>query len=155
MKLSLILVSALFSLNAHAGVVADNSEYVAKKSSSKKSEPAPKENNDRDEEADPRQGTYEGNDRGGGSFDGGGYEGGGDEGGMIGEIFMTPENKSFKTTSSTTEDRGDVIVYTTTVLQDFSAAKTCTTVNVTTVDKQTGAVISSDDSEFCDSWPAL
>lgn len=153
MKSILLIVSALFCLNAQAAVVAETSEILAKKSS-KKSEPAPKEDERGGEEYDPRQGTFEGNERGGGSFDGGGYEGGGDEGGMIGEIFFTRNGKTYPITTHTkTEDRGNVVVYTTTVQEDISASETCTTVTVTVIDKATKTIVSSETNEFCNRYP--
>ncbi|UOF02846.1 hypothetical protein [Bdellovibrio reynosensis] len=153
MKVFVVILAALFCLSAQASIVAETSEVLAKKSS-KKSEPAPKEDERGGEEYDPRQGTYEGNDRGGGSFDGGGYDGGSDEGGMIGEIFFVRNSKTYPITTNTkTEDRGDVVVYTTTVQEDISANESCTTVTVVVIEKATNSIVSSDSNYFCNSYP--
>lgn len=165
-----ILLAALLSLSFAAPVfanISDNSQdVVSAKKGKGKSEPAPKEDDGgRGEEKDPREETYEGNDRNsGGSFDGGGYGsggfdgggyGGGDGGGMIGEIFSVPgKGKTYPVTSNTTvEDRGDVLVYTTRTQEDISYDETCTTVSVLVVAKSTGKVISSDSNEYCNRWP--
>lgn len=157
-----ILLAALLSLSFAAPVfanISDNSQdVVSAKKGKGKSEPAPKEDDGgRGEEKDPREETYEGNDRNsGGSFDGGGYGSGGfDGGGMIGEIFSVPgKGKTYPVTSNTTvEDRGDVLVYTTRTQEDISYDETCTTVSVLVVAKSTGKVISSDSNEYCNRWP--
>ncbi len=159
MKALLLVALVSLSLTAQASVVSQDlgSQDVisAKKGKDKgKSEPAPKDDDRKGggDEVDPRQGTYEGNDRdGGGYFDGGGYN---DGGGMIGEIFYAPNAKTYPvTTTTTSEDRGDVIVYTTRVQEDISADETCTTISVVTVAKSTGKVISSESNEYCNRWP--
>lgn len=148
-----LLLTALLSLSVisfASAATQTHSSVVAKKG---KSEPAPKEEGrGGNEEAPlPQEGTYEGNERGGGSFDGGGYEG--DGGGMGGELFYKNTKTYPVTTTTKTEDRGDVVVHTTTVQEDISASETCTTVTVTLVAKSTGRVISSDSNEFCNRWP--
>ncbi|WII71310.1 hypothetical protein QJS83_12640 [Bdellovibrio sp. 22V] len=129
----------------------DTTDVISKKKD--KGEPAPKDRDERgngNEEVDPRQETYEGNDRGGGSFDGGGYEGDGGGGGMIGEIFYVPGSAHQPvTTTSTREDRGDVIVYTIITRQAVSPTELCTTTTVTTVHKTTEKVISSNTDTYC------
>jgi|GEM_PF-1741851 len=153
---SLLLVT-LLSLSVASVSYASLSSQSAVTAKKGKSEPAPKDRDERNggnEESDPREETYEGNERGGGAFDGGGYEGDGG-GGMLGEIFhVRGGGKTYPvTTNVKTEDRGDVIVYTTTVQEDLSASETCTTVTVTVVDKASQKVISADSNEFCNRWP--
>lgn len=158
MKSVLFVALIALSFTAHSAVATASQaeDVVSAKKGKSKSEPAPKDRDERDgggEEVDPRQETYEGNDRseGGGYFDGGGYN---DGGGMIGEIFTVPSGKTYPvTTNVKKEDRGDVIVYTTTVQEDISASETCTTIVTTVVDKVTGKAISSDSNEFCNRWP--
>lgn len=129
----------------------------------KKSEPAPKEDTrGSGEEKDPREETYEGNDRNsGGSFDGGGYTGGGfdgggyggsEGGGMMSEIFYVKQDP---TTGGnvTVEERGNVLVYTEVSHEDMNASETCTTITRTTVDKKTGKVLATDSTQYCNNWP--
>ncbi|MBO9667492.1 MAG: hypothetical protein J7501_11855 [Bdellovibrio sp.] len=116
-------------------VLAKSDVISAKKG---KSEPAPKEGRDGGGEgSDPREGTYEGNDRGG-SFDGGGYEGGGGGGGSFeGELFRS------------VEDRGDVLLVTSEVTTEVAPAETCTATTKKAIDKVTQKVIKTDVSEVC------
>lgn len=166
-----ILMAALLSLAFAAPTFASidsekSQDVVSAKKGKGKSEPAPKDEDGRGEEKDPREGTYEGNDRNsGGSFDGGGYDnggfdgggyGGGDSGGggMIGEIFSVPYSKTYPVTTGTTvEDRGDILVYTTRTQEDISYDETCTTISVITVAKSTGKVLSSESNEYCHRFP--
>lgn len=146
------LISIAFATPVHSAFAAQGN--VAKKS--KKSEPAPKDSDERqggNETPDSREETYEGNDRGGGSFDGGGHEGSG--GGMGSELFSVKfGGKTYPVgTHTKTEDRGNVIVYTTTTQEDISADETCTTVTTVVVDKATRKVLSTDSDEFCNRWP--
>lgn len=139
---------------------------ISAKKGKGKGEPAPKDRDERtgdDEDKDPREETYEGNDRNsGGSFDGGGYSGGGydgggrggGDGGMGSEIFFVPHAKTYPVTTNTkVEDRGDVLVYTTRTHEDISADETCTTVSVVVIAKATGKIISSETDEYCNRWP--
>lgn len=143
-----LLLVALISCSFVSYATAANTSITAQND---KSEPAPKDRDERDggqEEKDTREETYEGNERGGGSFDGGGYSG--DGGGMMSELFLTVGGKVHPvTTNVTKEDRGDVIVYTTTVYEALSASETCVTTTVTVIDKKTEKVISSDSSDYC------
>ncbi len=156
MKSLILAVLVSFAMVVHAGASTDSLDLVSAKKG-KKSEPAPKDRDERtggEETPDSREETYEGNDRGGGggSFDGGGYDGGG--GGMAGELFYAPTTKTYPVTSNVkTEDRGDVIIYTTTIQEDISASETCTKIVVTVVDKKTKKVLSTDSDEFCNHWP--
>nr|BFD67961.1 hypothetical protein HAGR004_29830 [Bdellovibrio sp. HAGR004] len=151
------LLSVAFAAPTFANITSGDQNVVSAKKGKGKSEPAPKDGEERGEEKDPREETYEGNDRGGGSFDGGGYGSGGFDGGgggMIGEIFSVPNSKTYPVTSSTkVEDRGDVLVYTTHTQEDISYDETCTTISVLVVAKATGKVISSESQEFCNRWP--
>ncbi|WP_413944180.1 hypothetical protein [Bdellovibrio sp. HCB-162] len=151
MKSLLLAVLVSFSLVSYAGVSQASQDVVFAKKG--KSEPAPKDRDERkggNEDVDPRQETYEGNDRDGGSFDGGGYEGDSGEGGMIGEIFYAPGSAHQPvTTTSKKEDRGDVIVYTIITRQAVSPTELCTTTTVTTVHKATEKVVSSDTDTYC------
>lgn len=158
------LLSVAFAAPAFATIGSGDHNVISAKKGKGKTEPAPKDGEERGEEKDPREETYEGNDRGGGSFDGGGYGGGGfdgggygggDGGGMIGEIFsVAGKGKTYPVTTNTTvEDRGDVLVYTTRTQEDISYDETCTTITVLTVAKATGKVISSESQEFCNRWP--
>lgn len=166
-----ILLTALLSLAVAAPSFASLNgdqaqDVIAAKKGKGKSEPAPKDRDEREgggDEKDPREETYEGNDRNsGGSFDGGGYTGGGYDGGdyggggggMIGEIFSVPNGKTYPVTTNTTvEDRGETVVYTTRTQEDISADETCTTISVLVVAKSTGKVISSESNEYCNRWP--
>ncbi|UXR65252.1 hypothetical protein EZJ49_03180 [Bdellovibrio bacteriovorus] len=160
------LLSVAFVAPAFANVGSGDQNVISAKKGKGKSEPAPKDGEERGEEKDPREETYEGNDRGGGSFDGGGYGGGGFDGGgygggdgggggMIGEIFsVAGKGKTYPVTSNTTvEDRGEILVYTTRTQEDISYDETCTTITVLTVAKSTGKVISSESNEYCNRWP--
>ena len=152
MKTMLLVAILSLSLGVTANAAKQDKGHV---------EPIPKERDERKgggEQPDSREETYEGNDRtdGGHLDDGGGYNG--DEGGMIGELFYVPgkggNSKTFPVTTTTKkEDRGDVLVYTTTVHEDISASETCTTVTVTVVDKKSGKAIKSDSNEYCNAWP--
>lgn len=151
------LLAVSFAAPTYASVLSDNSqEVVSAKKGKGKSEPAPKDRDEREgggDEVDPRQETYEGNDRGGGggSFDGGGYN---DGGGMAGEIFSVPQSKTYPVTTNTkVEDRGDVVIYTTVVQEDVSSEETCTTVSVLVVEKATGKKLSSESKESCSHLP--
>lgn len=156
MRALLLALLMSFSFAAQAGVIDGSQGEVISKKGGKQSEPAPKDRDERqggNETPDSREETYEGNDRNsGGSFDGGGYEGSG--GGMGSEIFLVRGGKTYPVTRNLkTEDRGSVIVYTTTEQEDISADETCTTITTTVVDKATKKVISSDTQEFCNRWP--
>lgn len=155
MKALLIAVLVSFSFAAQANISLGHDELISKKGGSK-SEPAPKDNDERKgggETPDPREETYEGNDRNsGGAFDGGGYEG--DGGGMGSEIFFKRGGRVHPVTNHLkTEDRGSVIVYTITEQEDISADETCTKITTTVVDKETQKVLSTDSQEFCNRWP--
>lgn len=151
MKSLLLAVLVSFSFVSYASASNTSQDVVSAKKG--KSEPAPKDRDERkggDEEVDPRQGTYEGNDRDGGSFDGGGYEGDGGGGGMIGEIFYIHGSPYLPvTTTSKKEDRGDVIVYTIITRQAVGPTQMCTTTTVTTVEKATEKVLSSNTDTYC------
>lgn len=157
MKALLIAFVVSLSFAAHANLSVGTQDDLLSKKGGSKSEPAPKDQDERQgggETPDSREETYEGNDRNsGGSFDGGGYEG--DGGGMSGEIFRTRGGKVHPVTTRNlkTEDRGSVIIYTSTEQEDFGADETCTTVTTTVVDKVTQKVISTDSQEFCNRWP--
>ena len=158
MKALALAVLMSFSFAAQANIsVGSNDELISKsRKGGHHVEPAPKDRDERkggEEQPDSREETYEGNDRGhGGSFDGGGYEG--DGGGMAGELFRVKGLKfEPKTNTLKTEDRGDVIVYTSSESQDISADETCTVITKTVVDKATNKVLSTDTDEFCTIWP--
>lgn len=150
----LTAVLAVSMAAATVSVAHANSDVVAKKG---KSEPAPKDRDERNgggETPDPREETYEGNDRNsGGSFDGGGYDGGSGGGGMMSEIFYVKQSGKNKGANIKVEDRGDVMVYTEVSHEDIDASETCTTIKRTIVDKATGKVLSSDSIEYCNRWP--
>jgi hypothetical protein len=155
---SIIVMALILGFTVHAldaKAISHKSQEISAKSKSKgKSEPAPKEDDRKGggDETDPRQGTFEGNDRGegGGSFDGGGYSGGGDDGGFIGEIFSAADNRTYPTrTTSSVEDRGEVLVYTTQIQEDISASETCVTTIVSVVDKASGKSLKTDSDRFC------
>lgn len=151
--LAILVSSALVVQVSAAGSSQDD---VLSKKSGGKSEPAPKDPDERKgggETPAPRDESYEGNDReDGGEFDGGGYEG--DGGGMIGEVFRARGGKAQPVTRHLkTEDRGSVIIYTSTEYEDIGADETCTIVTTTVVDKATRKVISADSEEFCNRWP--
>lgn len=129
-------------------------ETVSAKKSKGRGEPAPKDDDRQGggDGVDPRQENYEGNDRdGGGSFDGGGYEG--DDGGFGSELFFVNTKVKPTTTTSTTEDRGDFVIYTTRVHEDVAADETCTTVTIVTVAKSNGKTISTNSDYYCNRWP--
>lgn len=150
--MALILGFTVHALDAQA--ISHKSQEISAKSKGKgKSEPTPKEDDRKGggDETDPRQGTFEGNDRDeGGTFDGGGYSGGDDGGGFIGEIFSEANNRTYPTrTTSSVEDRGEVLVYTTQIQEDVSASETCVTTIVSVVDKTTGKSLKADSDRFC------
>ncbi|MDG0818007.1 hypothetical protein [Bdellovibrio svalbardensis] len=152
-----VLIALSFAMSSTPSVsFANTSEEVQAKSKGK-SEPAPKDQDDRDgggEGHDPREGTYEGNDRnGGGSFDGGGYSGGDGGGGMAGELFYVKNSGKTLGANVKVEDRGSVLVYTETSHEDISASETCTTITRVTVDKATGKTLATDKVEYCNQWP--
>lgn len=155
---SLIVMAMILGFTVHAldaKAVSHKSQEISAKSKGKgKSEPAPKEDDRKGggDEVDPRQGTFEGNDRGerGGTFDGGGYSGGDDSGGFIGEIFSPADNRTYPTrTTTNVEDRGEVLVYTTMIQEDVSASETCVTTIVSVVDKASGKSLKTDSDRFC------
>lgn len=161
MKTMLLVAILSLSLGVSANAAINHGDSVIAKKDKGHVEPAPKDRDERkggEETPDSREETYEGNDRtdGGHLDDGDGYGGG--EGGMIGELFYVPgkggNTKTYPvTTNVKKEDRGDVIVYTTTVHEDMSASETCTTVTVTVVDKKSNKVIKTDSNEYCNTWP--
>lgn len=168
MKSILAAILVCFTLTSVAQASSFSYGADIAKKSNKKSEPAPgDERRGGGEESDPREETYEGNERGGGSFDGGGYSGGDDRGGgywdgggygggggMAGEIFYVPGGKTYPVTRNIkTEDRGDVIVQTIVEHEDIDASETCTTITEMVIDKKTQKVISSNTREFCNRWP--
>jgi len=117
---------------------------VAKAGSSIKTEPAPAEDTrGSNEETDPRQETYEGNDRGGGDASGGFNEGGG--GGVEATLFTSVGS----TVNQTTEDRGDVLVIRRQVMTPVGGTEICVVSTVKVIDKATQKVIKSDKSELC------
>ncbi len=147
--LFVVLIASLsFAANAanYSILNQSNSQNVQKSN-----EPAPPDRDQRrggGEPVDPHQETYEGNDRSGEVFDGGGYSGSG--GGMGSEIFFTPNAKTYPVTTSTrTEEIGDIVIYTTTVHEDISAEESCTMVTKMVVEKTTGKVLSTDTKEYC------
>ncbi len=152
------LVAALMmgtvTAQAYANAQLQTSTIISKK----KSEPAPKDRDDRQgggEQPDPRQETYEGNGRdgatGGGSYCTFDCDPGDSGGGFIGEIFSpVTDGKTYPSkTKTTVEDRGEVLVYFTTVQEDLSASETCTTTIISVVDKSTGKTIKTDSDRFC------
>jgi hypothetical protein len=154
---SIIVMALILGFTVHAldaKAISHKSQEISAKSKGK-SEPAPRDGGDRKgggDEKDPRQGTDEGNERdGGGTFDGGGYSGGDDSGGgFIGEIFSTPDGYTYPSrTTSSVEDRGEVLVYTTQIQEDINASETCVTTIVSVVDKATGKSLKTDSDRFC------
>lgn len=53
----------------------------------------------------------------------------------------------------TTEDRGDVIVYTRVETEAVSATETCSKVTKTVVDKATQEVLSEEQDQYCSQYP--
>ncbi|MFS4460942.1 hypothetical protein [Bdellovibrio sp. HCB2-146] len=154
--IALALILGAFTVHAlDAKAVTNKSQEISAKAKKGKNEPAPRDRDERQgggDEKDPREETYEGNDRDeGGSFDGGGYTGGGEGGGFLGEIFNSANGGKTYPTQMTTkvEDRGDVLVYLTTIQEDISATETCVTTVVTVVDKASGKTLQSDSDRFC------
>ncbi|MFM6930563.1 MAG: hypothetical protein ACKOX6_19020 [Bdellovibrio sp.] len=118
---------------------------VAKTGSAIKTEPAPAEDTrGSNEETEPRQETYEGNDRGGGDASGGFNEGGGG-GGVEGTLFTSVGS----TVNQTTEDRGDVLVIRRQVVTPGRGTEICVVSTTKVIDKATQKVIKSDSSELC------
>ena len=148
MKALVLTALVAFSLAAPSATLAV-SDMIAKKS-----EPAPKDRDERkngEERPDPREETYEGNSRGG-SFDGGGYDSG-SEGGMIGEVFYVKNQGKKLAPGVKLEDRGTTLVYTEISYEDMSASETCTTITRTVLDKASKKVLSQDSDTFCNNWP--
>lgn len=158
MKALILVTLVAFSFATQAQVLVGTQEELVSKKGGKKSEPAPKDRDERkggEESPHPRQETYEGNDRGnggGGSFDG---SGSGEGSGFDSEIFKVRGGKKYapKTNVLKTEDRGTVIVYTSVEQEDVSASETCTTITTTVVDKATETVLSEEVEEYCNNWP--
>lgn len=157
-----LVLAALISLTfvAHSSLAVGAQNTVNAKKGGKKSEPAPKDRDERKgggEEPSSREETYEGNDRSnGGDFDGGGYseDGGGYNLEVSSETSLVRGGKTYPVTRNLrTEDRGDVIVYTVTEHEDISADETCTTITTTVVEKATKKVLKTDTKEFCNRWP--
>ncbi len=155
-----LLLTALIALCFAIGTTPSQSHArtsdVVQAKSKGKSEPAPKDQDERSgggEGHDPREETYEGNDRNsGGSFDGGGYSGG-DGGGMGSELFYVKNSGKARGANVKVEDRGDVLIYTEISQEDLSASETCTTITKVTVDKATGKTLATDKTEYCNQWP--
>lgn len=118
------------------------------KTVSVQTEPAPSENDDRNntsEDKNPRNETYEGNDRGGngGAYDDGGYGG---NGGMGGELFRTANGSYFK---QTIEDRGSVLVIKSQVLSSTDSSELCSVYTENLVDKVTKKVLKTETNQQC------
>lgn len=157
MKVVIFATLLAFSTAASAQVLVNSQEELLAKKGGKKSEPAPKDRDERkggEESPHPRQETYEGNDRTG---SGGGFDGSssGEGSGFDSEIFRVSGGKKYspKTNVLKTEDRGDVVVYTAIEQEDVSASETCTKITTTVVDKSSQKVVSEEVEEYCNNWP--
>lgn len=144
-----ILVIALFvTFSAQA----QNDLVSAKKG---KREPIPVDRDDRrggGETPHPREETYEGNERGGGSYEDGSGSGDG-EGGMIGELFYTAGvSPRAPKTSTSSEDLGEVVVHTVKIQRVVSAFEVCVETTVVVIEKASGKVVSSERSEYCNHY---
>lgn len=126
-----VLIFAAFSMTTTSFA------WAAKSS---KSEPTPIPHEDREsyEGDENRPGsseeTYEGNDR--------------DE--EYSDLFNAPIKLQLGTVKTVTEDRGAVIVVTTTRMRAAFPEDTCAFITVQIVDKKSGEVLSSDSVRSCD-----